>query len=118
MDSSRDELNDVGDGSGVRDVRNEQTLVYHALFGGNVVTRETIRADPMNEGPPKEVVGRILGLLQDQPFEHAMAVLGELQVFLMVEEVDDPIKAVNTLADLMRTLVRKMVEAKQGKRVH
>ena len=40
----------------------------------------------MKEGPPKEVVGRILDALQDQPFEDAMAVLADLQVFLMLHD--------------------------------
>ncbi len=82
------------------------------------MTREAIRADPMNEGPPKEVVGRILDALQDQPFEDAMAVLADLQVFLMVDQAADPIEAVDQLADLMRALVKEIVEARKGKGVH
>ncbi len=48
----------------------------------------------MNEGPPKDVVGRILDALQDQPFEDAMAVLADLQVFLMVDQAADPIEEI------------------------
>ena len=53
---------------------------------------------------------KILVALQDEPFEHVMATLGELQVFFLVEHAGDPVATVDEITGFMRASVREIVE--------
>ena len=53
---------------------------------------------------------KILGAIEDEPVEHIVATLGEIQVFLLVQHADDPAASVDELTGFMRATVRKIVE--------
>ena len=53
---------------------------------------------------------RILKVIEDEPFEDVMPVLGHLLVFLVTDQADEPVQTVDTLAQLMRTLVRELMD--------
>ncbi len=59
----------------------------------------------------ENLVKRILQVVEDEPFEVVIGVLGELQVFLMTQQAEDPIRAVDQLAETLRTLVRDVVHS-------
>jgi len=53
---------------------------------------------------------RIFQLVWCEPFEHAIASLGKVTVSLLLAEADDPLKAFDGLASLMREM---LVEAQR-----
>ena len=62
----------------------------------------------MNERA-KQLVSRILSQAKDEPFEDVMSVF--IHIFLIVDQAGDPILTVDRLAALMRSQVRRVVDA-------
>ena len=62
----------------------------------------------MNERA-KQLVSRILSQVEDEPFEDVMSVF--IHIFLIVDQAGDPILTVDRLAALMRSQVRRVVDA-------
>ena len=52
---------------------------------------------------------RILKVIEDENFEDVMPMLGTIQVFLLVDQADEPVLAVDRLSQFMRTQVRELV---------
>lgn len=64
----------------------------------------------MNERA-KHLVSRILSQVEDEPFEDVMSVFIHIHIFLIVDQADNPILTVDKLAALMRSQVRRVVDA-------
>ncbi len=56
-----------------------------------------------------QLSSRILKVIKDEPFEDVMPMLGTIQVFLLMDQADDPVLAVDRVAQFMRTQVRELV---------
>ena len=66
-----------------------------------------------------QLSSHILRVIKDEPFEDVMPVLGNVQVFLLMHHADEPVLAVDRLAQFMRTQVRELVDRKaESDRVH
>ena len=59
----------------------------------------------------KHLAEKILRVIEDEPFEVVMPVLGDLQVFLLTQQAEDSILAVDQLAESLRRLVRDVVNS-------
>ncbi len=62
---------------------------------------------------------RILKVIEDENFEDVMPMLGTIQIFLLMDQADDPVLAVDRVAQFMRTQVRELVDRKaESDRAH
>ena len=67
----------------------------------------------------RQLSSDILKLIEEEDFEDVMPVLGTLQVFLLMDQADEPVLAVDRLAEFMRTQVRELVDRKaESARAH
>ena len=67
----------------------------------------------------KRLSSDILKVIEKENFEDVMPVLGPLQVFLLMDQADEPVLAVDRLAQFMRTQVRELVDHKaESDRAH
>ena len=64
----------------------------------------------MNERA-KQLASRILSQVADEPFDDVMSVFIHIHIFLIVDQADNPILTVDKLAALMRSQVRRVVDA-------
>ena len=59
-----------------------------------------------------QLSSRILKVIKDEPFEDVMGTLGTIQVFLLMDQADEPVLAVDRVAQFLRTQVRELVDRK------
>ena len=59
-----------------------------------------------------QLSSRILKVIEDENFEDVMPMLGTIQVFLLMNQADEPVLAVDRVAQFMRTQVRELVHRK------
>jgi len=65
-----------------------------------------------------QLSSRILELIKDEPFEDVVAMLGTIQIFLLINQVDEPVLGVDRLSRFMRTEVREQVKQAERDPAH